>query len=234
MYAGWNMSATDLAEIDTFFIMSIDGSDGFEDLKPPWAIPHHKPGFAHGLAPPQGLEWAIKSDEGVGSILPKERVFLGIAWYEVRWACAGRGPFDGPCPLADYHDGQPVKVNHSNNHATDYNQVAQSLLGNASFLPRYENTTATYFVDITCPDDGPPVCPSKLCICYGWEGPSGPAQIFYDNPQTLRAKYELAVSLGVGGVGPYFLNCLSRPHEMNNVSWARDMWAALRDFANPK
>eukprot|EP01043_Picozoa_sp_COSAG02_P028246 COSAG02_NODE_1704_length_11240_cov_9.848308_7_plen_110_part_00 len=78
------------------------------------------------------------------------------------------------------------------------------------------------------------VKPMIRASCYGWEGPSGPAQIFYDNPQTLRAKYELAVSLGVGGVGPYFLNCLSHPHEMNNVSWARDMWAALRDFANPK
>ena len=239
VYEGWNMSATDLAEIDTFFIMSIDGSDGFEELRPPWAIPHHKPGFAHGLAPPQGLEWAIKSDKGVGSILPTERLFLGIAWYEVRWACAGQGPFDGPCPLANYHNGQPVKVNHSNNHVTDYNQVAQSLLGNASFHPRYENTTATYFVDITCPDDGPHACSSNgggfpgLCVCYGWEGPSGPAQIFYDNPQTLRAKYELAVSLGVGGVGPYFLNCLARPRELDNVSWAQNMWAALRDFANP-
>jgi hypothetical protein len=234
VYAGWNMSAADLAEIDTFFIMSIDGSDGFEELRPPWAIPNHKPGYAHGLAPPQGLEWVIKSDEGVGSILPTERLLLGIAWYEVRWACAGRGPFDGPCPLANFHNGQPVKVNHSNDHVTDYNQVAQSLLGNTSFRPRYENITATYFVDITCPDDGPRACPSKLCVCYGWEGPRGPAQIFYDNPQTLRAKYELAVSLGVGGVGPYFLNCLSRPRELDNVSWAQDMWAALRGFANPE
>jgi hypothetical protein len=233
IYHGWNMSATDLAEIDTFFIMSIDGSDGFEALHSPWEIPHHKPGFAHGLAPPQGLEWMINSEDGIGSILPTEKLVLGIAWYQVRWACSGHRPYPGPCPLATFYNGHPVKLNHSNDHVTSYSQVAQSLFGNTSFRARYENATATHFFDLTCPQDGPSACPSSLCVCSGWEGPSGPAQIFFDNPQTLRAKYELAVSLGVAGVGPYALNELARPRELDNVSWAIDMWAVLREFADP-
>ena len=70
-------------------------------------------------------------------------------------------------------------------------------------------------------------------MCFGWEGPEGPAQIFFDDPQTLRDKYELAVSLGIAGVGPYNLNELERPRALDNVSWALDMWSALREFANP-
>ena len=156
---------------------------------------------------------------------------LGISWYQVRWACSGRGPFPGPCPLASFRNGHPIKLNHSNDHVTSYSQVAQSLFGNASSFPaRYENTTATYFFDITCPDDGPRECPGGLCVCSGWQGSSGPAQIFVDTPQTLKAKYELAVSLGIGGVGPYELNELARPRGLGNVSWAVDMWAALREF----
>jgi hypothetical protein len=78
-------------------------------------------------------------------------------------------------------------------------------------------------------------------VCAGWVGPRGAAQIFFDDPVSLPTKYNLAVKLGIRGIGPYDLEdiapgcnyvdgrCMPR-----NASWNQDMWKALRDFAQDK
>ena len=147
-------------------------------------------------------------------MIPKEQLVLGIAWYQPRWVCAGSGPYPGPCPLA---------ADQTDSAAVDFSQVAPTL-GNHTV--RLDNATSTFFIDVDCPSAG-------ASLCSGWAGPSGPAQIFFDDPRTLAAKYEIAAQLGLRGIGPYDLADLEWEWPANSFKepWAQDMWKALQRFA---
>lgn len=85
---------------------------------------------------------------------------------------------------------------------TIYSQIAPLI---ANRTTRLDKLTGQYYLDINCPQDGA-LAPA---VCKGWVGPSGAAQIFFDDPRSLPAKYELAAKLGIRGVGPYDLEDLA-------------------------
>ena len=209
-YSHWNWSG--LAEIDNVYLMSYSALD-VDALRGQFSI-GRPPGYAHGLTAPQALRWSVLSESGIGSMIPKEQLVLGIAWYQPRWVCAGSGPYPGPCPLA---------ADQTDSAAVDFSQVAPTL-GNHTV--RLDNATSTFFIDVDCPSAG-------TSLCSGWTGPSGPAQIFFDDPRTLTAKYEIAAQLGLRGIGPYDLADLEWEWPANSFKepWAQDMWKALQRFA---
>ena len=91
--------------------------------------------------------------------------------------------------------------------------------------------TNQYYLDVTCPEDGQGTLDGHpvpwAAVCAGWVGPSGAAQIFFDDHRSLPAKYELAAKLGIRGIGPYDLEDIATA---KNETWNRDMWTALRNF----
>ena len=131
-YSQWNMSG--LAEIDTVYAMSY----GFPALPKPWSI-DRTPNIAHGLTPTQGLEWTVLGKDAIGSIVPRDKLVLGIAWYQMRFMCDRPGPFPGPCPTVGWSKNAsgwfPKKIAHSNFGLTIYSEIAQ-LVANRSGTAR--------------------------------------------------------------------------------------------------
>ena len=199
-YSRWNL--TGLEEIDTVYAMSY----GFDALPKPWSI-DRAPNIAHGLTPLQGLEWTVLGKDAIGSMIPRDKLVLGIAWYQMRFMCDGLGPFPGPCPVVGWAKNAsgwfPKKIVHSNFGITIYSQIAE-LVENRSGTPRaarFDSVTGQRYLDVTCPDDGMGPVP-WAAVCAGWVGPRGAAQIFFDDPVSLPAKYDLATKLGIRGIGP--------------------------------
>ena len=140
-------------------------------------------------------------------MIPRDKLVLGIAWYQMRFMCDGLGTFPGPCPVVGWAKNAsgwfPKKVVHSNFGITIYSQIAE-LVENRSGTPRaarFDSVTGQRYLDVTCPDDGMGPVP-WAAVCAGWVGPRGAAQIFFDDPVSLPAKYDLATKLGIRGIGP--------------------------------
>lgn len=112
-YSQWNM--TGLAEIDTVYAMSY----GFDEsaLPAPWDI-KRAPNIMRGLTPTQGLEWTVLGKDAIGSIIPHDKLVLGVAWYQMRFQCEGPAPFPGPCKRAGWIKNSsgwfPQNLAHSN------------------------------------------------------------------------------------------------------------------------
>jgi di-N-acetylchitobiase len=56
-------------------------------------------------------------------------------------------------------------------------------------------------------------------------------QIWYDDPQSLSAKYRLAKAAGFRGTGPFCFNMLDNSTDIGRKQ-SNEMWQALRAFTN--
>ena len=55
-------------------------------------------------------------------------------------------------------------------------------------------------------------------------------QVWYDDPQSLTAKYEYAKSMGLRGVGPFQFDDLVSDYSVGETQRAQAMWSAFDAF----
>lgn len=60
---------------------------------------------------------------------------------------------------------------------------------------------------------------------YVWSGQR--TQVNYDDPWSMRNKYQLALYLGVRGVGSWFLNCMDFSDDAQSVADRDLMWSVI-------
>ena len=147
--------------------------------------------------------------------IPPSKLVLGVPWYGYRYPC-----LPGTAPGATYCPTKQVPFRGVNCSDAAGNEVAYASLmrtlrgasGGTGGLRRDGSTGDPFFNSLESNDT------NRTSTVY---------QYWFDDPQSLRAKYAWARSKGMLGVGPYVLNNLDPIHAAND---AVEMWTAFDTF----
>ena len=147
--------------------------------------------------------------------IPPSKLVLGVPWYGYRYPC-----LPGTAPGATYCPTKQVPFRGVNCSDAAGNEVAYASLmrtlrgasGGTGGLRRDGSTGDPFFNSLE-PNDT-----NRTSTVY---------QYWFDDPQSLRAKYAWARSKEMLGVGPYVLNNLDPIHAAND---AVEMWTAFDTF----
>ncbi|KDO22361.1 hypothetical protein SPRG_11313 [Saprolegnia parasitica CBS 223.65] len=143
-----------------------------------------------------------------GAKVPKAKLLLGLPWYAYQYPCRHYDPIADLCSLSMVpFRGAPCSD--AAGSQLDYRDVMAQL---HTTKRRWDNVTATpYFVHRNAT--------------------GGVVQTWYDDPESLQAKFALAADLG--GLGMWHVDALDYSGKHTPTASTRAMWQVLHDAVPP-
>ena len=139
------------------------------------------------------------------------QLVLGVPWYGYRYPCvAGTARTATYCPIRSV-PFRGVNCSDAAGREIPYSNIMQSLAAPSSTGRQWDSNQGAPYFNAVEPTDG---------------APASTVQYWYDDPQSLAAKYAHARQVGVRGVGPFTFTdapLVTQPK----------MWASLDAFLKP-